>query len=56
MPFVGDVFGLNSVYDLQVLNVEKGNFLNWPESAVYGYYGGGQQAPGYINTIQRLGF
>ena len=51
MPFVGDVFGLNSVYDLQVLNVEKGNFLNWPESAVYGYFGGG-----YINTITRLDF
>jgi hypothetical protein len=50
--FIGDVFGLNTVYDDQVLNIEQRNFINWPESATYGYFGGGYG----INTITRLDF
>ena len=47
MPqFVGDVFGLNTVYEKQVLNVEQKNFANWSESATYGYYGGGGHQQG----------
>jgi hypothetical protein len=54
--FVGDIFGLTSVYDRQVLNIEQNNFINWPESATYGYYGGGFNGSVYINTITRLDF
>ena len=56
MPFVGDVFGLNAVYDRQVLNVEKRNVLNWPEYPTYGYFVGGTSvnAPAQSSTITRL--
>ena len=57
MPqFVGDVFGLSSVYEKQVSNVENKNFTSWPESATYGYYGGGAPPPTNISTITRLDF
>jgi len=32
MAIVGDVFGLNAVYDRQVENVENDNFDSWPEN------------------------
>lgn len=55
MPFVGDVFGLSSVYEKQVTNVENNNFTSWPESTTYGYFGGGQTgSASYTNFIQRL--
>jgi len=59
MAIVGDVFGLNAVYDRQVENVENNNFASWPESGIYGYFGGGF-APGLTpaNTalIDRIDF
>ena len=55
MPFVGDVFGLSSVYDKQVANVDNKNFASWPEGATYGYFGGGGPFP-YLNSITRLDF
>ena len=56
MPFVGDTFGLNSVYDRQVSNIEQRNVLNWPEYPTYGYFAGGVtvNAPGQTSTISRL--
>jgi hypothetical protein len=56
MPFVGDVFGLNSVYDRQSLNVEQRNLSNWPEYPTYGYFVGGTtvNAPTQSSTITRL--
>jgi hypothetical protein len=50
---IGDIFGLNTVYDKQVENVANRNFASWPESATYGYFGGGA-TPGLISTISRL--
>jgi hypothetical protein len=55
MPFVGDTFGLNSVYEKQVTNVESNNFASWPESGTYGYFGGGGN-PTRVSTITRLDF
>jgi hypothetical protein len=59
MAVVGDVFGLNAVYDRQVENVENDNFNSWPETIITsgdrGYYAGGFSPP-YINTISRLDF
>jgi hypothetical protein len=43
--FVGDIFGLTSVYDRQVLNIEQNNFINWPEYSNYGYICGGTTTP-----------
>ena len=55
MPVVGDTFGLNSVYEKQVENVENRNFESWTESATYGYYGAG--ASDFVrSTITRLDF
>ena len=56
MPFVGDVFGLNAVYDRQVLNIEQRNVLNWPEYPTYGYFVGGTSvnSPSQSSTITRL--
>jgi hypothetical protein len=57
MSFQGDVFGLNSVYDKQVENVDNNNFESWPESNNYGYIMGGYIPPNnYTNTIERLDF
>jgi hypothetical protein len=52
------VFGLLKVYKKQVQNVTDNNFESWPESATYGYYGGGFSSPPatYLNTITRLDF
>ena len=55
MAFIGDVFGLNSIYDRQVENVDNNNFESWPESATYGYFGGGG-GPTTVSTIDRLDF
>ena len=41
MPIIGDVFGLTSIYEKQVENIDNNNFESWPESATYGYCGGG---------------
>jgi len=56
MPFIGDTFGLNSVYEKQVLNIENRNLLNWPEYPTYGYFVGGTSlnAPAQSSTITRL--
>ena len=55
--FIGDVFGLNSVYDDQVLNVEQRNFINWSEGGTYGYYVGGDTSPTTsASTIDRIDF
>jgi hypothetical protein len=55
--FIGDVFGLNTVYDDQVLNIEQRNFINWSESATYGYYVGGDTSPTTsASTIDRIDF
>ena len=54
MAIVGDVFGLNAVYDRQVENVENNNLENWPEGSTYGYYVGGTSPT--IATIARLDF
>ena len=56
MAIVGDVFGLNSVYDRQVENVTNNNFVSWPEGGSYGYIAGGQLPPGRISTVHRLDF
>lgn len=57
MPFQGDVFGLNSVYDKQVENVDNNNFESWPEGATYGYYAGGYSTyPNHYSWILRLDF
>ena len=49
------IFGLKKVYKKQYQNVKDGNFASWPESATYGYFGGGQ-TPTLLNTITRLDF
>ena len=53
------IFGLDRVYKKQVQNVKNDNFDSWPESATYGYFGGGDNAPGFaggVNTVDRLDF
>jgi len=54
--FVGDVFGLNAVYDKQLENIANGNFASWSESATYGYFAGGQPPATGISSIDRLDF
>ena len=53
------VFSLQEVKKLQVQNVIDDNFASWPESGIYGYFGGGF-APGLTpaNTalIDRIDF
>ena len=57
MGIIGDVFGLNSIYERQVQNVDNNNFKSWPESASYGYFGGGDApAADQLCTIDRLDF
>jgi hypothetical protein len=48
------VFGLRKVYKKQVENVTNNNFASWPESEIYGYFGGG--APGPLSTVDRIDF
>jgi hypothetical protein len=50
------VFSLKKVYKRQFQNVKDNNFTSWPESAIYGYYGGGFAPPVYSSTISRLNF
>jgi hypothetical protein len=54
--FVGDVFGLNAVYDKQLENIANGNFASWSEGATYGYFAGGQPPNTGISSIDRLDF
>ena len=58
MGIIGDVFGLSSIYERQVQNVDNNNFESWPESAAYGYFGGGatNPFPTLVCTIDRLDF
>ena len=64
MPIIGDVFGLTSIYERQVENIDNNNFESWPESATYGYFGGGgleapqtsEPAANYVCTIDRIDF
>ena len=49
------VFSLRKVYIRQYQNVDNRNFASWPESAIYGYFGGGVTST-IINTISRLDF
>ena len=51
------IFSLNKVKIEQIKNVENNNFASWPESATYGYFGGGQVSLTLITcTITRLDF
>ena len=54
---VRGIFGLDKVYKKQVQNVKNDNFESWPESATYGYFGGGY-APFevYFTTVDRIDF
>jgi len=58
MAVVGDVFGLNAVYDRQVENVTNNNFASWPEGGNYGYFVGGYRPSpsGASATIDRIDF
>jgi len=56
MPIIGDVFGLTSIYERQVENIDNNNFESWPESDTYGYFGGGTNPPSYLDTIDRIDF
>ena len=49
------IFSLNEVRTEQVKNIANDNFESWPESATYGYFGGGITPP-IVNTIDRLDF
>ena len=53
MAIVGDVFGLNAVYDRQVENITNNNFTSWTETNSYGYYAGGSPN---ISTISKIDF
>jgi hypothetical protein len=48
------VFGLKTVYKKQYQNAKNNNLVSWPESATYGYFGGG--SPPITNLISRLDF
>ena len=51
------VFGLRKIYLKQVKNITDNNFASWPETASYGYYGGGYVGPpGVTNSIVRYDF
>ena len=52
---VRGIFGLDRVYKKQVQNIKDDNFESWPESATYGYFGGGT-APSIVATIDRIDF
>ena len=49
------IFSLNEVRTEQIKNIANDNFESWPESATYGYFGGGFAFPGgQVNTVDRL--
>ena len=51
------IFSLRKVYIKQNQNIDNRNFVSWPESATYGYFGGGYVPPAlYYSTIDRLDF
>jgi hypothetical protein len=50
------VFGLNRIYKKQSDNIRERNLSYWPESAVYGYYGGGWTGSVNVSLITRLEF
>ena len=50
------IFGLDRVYKKQVQNVKNDNFESWPESATYGYFGGGVIPPISYDTVDRIDF
>ena len=51
------IFSLNEVRTEQIKNIENDNFDSWPENALYGYYGGGQNNPSVnIDTVERIDF
>ena len=49
------IFSLNEVRTEQIKNVANDNFESWPESATYGYFGGGAGIT-YVATIDRIDF
>ena len=52
------IFSLNEVRTEQIKNIANDNFESWPESATYGYFGGGAApgSPGNRSTIDRIDF
>jgi hypothetical protein len=50
------IFSLNEVRTEQIKNVANDNFESWPESATYGYFGGGYAPPVFIDTVDRIDF
>ncbi len=52
------VFSLRKVYIKQNENIDNRNFASWPESATYGYFGGGNVTDTitYSNLVIRLDF
>jgi len=52
------IFSLNEVRTEQIKNIANDNFESWPESATYGYFGGGYapSVPGRVCTIDRIDF
>ena len=54
---VQGIFGLDRVYKKQVQNVKNDNFESWPESATYGYFGGGIDHLSLdLYTVDRIDF
>ena len=55
MPFyiwtIMAIFSLNEVRTEQIKNIANNNFESWPESAAYGYFGGGLTTPPVTQTI-----
>ena len=53
------IFSLKEVRTEQIKNINDNNFESWPESATYGYFGGGAYPPlnpNYDVTIDRIDF
>ena len=51
------IFSLNEVRTEQIKNVANNNFDSWPESATYGYIGGGFRSsfpPSLLSSIERI--
>ena len=49
------IFSLKEVRTEQIKNINDNNFESWPESATYGYFGGGR-SPSPVATIDRIDF
>ena len=49
------IFSLKEVRTEQIKNINDNNFESWPESATYGYFGGGG-IPSSVATIDRIDF